>query len=348
ADVVVCSCIGAGGEQLAAASEQCEETGAAAGLTFSTVLIDEATQATEPASLVPLTRGCEQLILVGDQNQLPPTILSRGAAAGGLATSLFARLMLAGVAPVVLARQYRMHPRIAAFPGARFYGGRLASAPRAVDRPTPRGFPWPNAAVPVAFVAVRDDSDGARGLEARGSGGATAEDGGGGATSWCNAREAAAACAVVRALLRGGGGGGDVAPQDVGVITPYAAQVRRGGGRKRTAAPPRAPQPWELIEVRSVDGYQGREKEVIVLSAVRSNRCGAVGFLSDWRRLNVAITRARRGVVIVGDPATLSHDAHWRAYIAWCAENGALMTERDLRRALQQQQQPGGSGDAQQ
>ena len=84
----------------------------------------------------------------------------------------------------------------------------------------------------------------------------------------------------------------------------------------------------QFIEVRTVDGYQGREKELIVVSTVRSNSEGRVGFLSDWRRLNVAITRAGSGLVIVGDSKTLSNDAHWRAFIDWCKENG-VYSEHD-------------------
>ncbi|CAB1117511.1 unnamed protein product [Ectocarpus sp. CCAP 1310/34] len=96
----------------------------------------------------------------------------------------------------------------------------------------------------------------------------------------------------------------------------------RRGGRKRGGI--------GLPEIASVDGYQGREKEVIILSAVRSNRGGRVGFLADWRRLNVAITRARRGVVVVGDPDTLKRDRHWRAFLQWCERRGAAMGEASL------------------
>jgi regulator of nonsense transcripts 1 len=74
-----------------------------------------------------------------------------------------------------------------------------------------------------------------------------------------------------------------------------------------------------------VDGFQGREKEVIVISAVRSNSEGSIGFLKDWRRLNVAVTRAKRGLIIIGDASTLRHDPHWRGLIDYCDEHGCFV-----------------------
>ena len=77
--------------------------------------------------------------------------------------------------------------------------------------------------------------------------------------------------------------------------------------------------------MRSVDGFQGREKEVIIITAVRSNEKGNVGFLNDWRRLNVAITRARSGLIVVGDSRTLQYERNWRAFIAWCKKEGCFI-----------------------
>lgn len=123
ADVVVGSCIAAGNEALDAAFMDSNfERYGGQPLRFSCVIIDESSQATEPSLLVPLTRGASQLILVGDQQQLPPTVLSPTASAGGLAHTPLIRLLQAGITPLTLTTQYRMDPVIAAFPNEYFYG----------------------------------------------------------------------------------------------------------------------------------------------------------------------------------------------------------------------------------
>eukprot|EP00903_Cladosiphon_okamuranus_P006318 g6193.t1 len=385
ADVVVCSCIGAGNDAFVRAIGGDQE-GGFSSIRFSTVVIDEATQATEAAALVPIIRGCQQLILVGDQNQLPPTVICPEAEGGGLGTSLFARLMHAGIKPVLLNRQYRMHPAISDFPSAHFYDGQVSTGIRASDRLAPRGFPWPAPSGPVAFVRVNESGGEAGGggmgvrrgqLESRGGMEAAVQGGSFASatlgTSYCNRREAEAVAFALELILAKG----DVQAEDVGIITPYSAQVRLlqdvvGTSRRSAAAAAAAQEPrkggeWaredeggayngrgasngvgdgargtrrgkrdnkrggiSLPEIASVDGYQGREKEVIILSAVRSNRGGRVGFLADWRRLNVAITRARRGVVVVGDPDTLKKNRHWRAFLQWCERRGATMGETSL------------------
>ena len=132
-----------------------------------------------------------------------------------------------------------------------------------------------------------------------------------------NRDEAGMVLDVVNHLLAGG----DLAPHDIGVISPYNGQVREltrlfesAGGREKG-------QPYFGLEIKSVDGYQGREKEIIVFSTVRANERGEVGFLADYRRLNVAITRAKRGLVLLGHPKTLRHDGTWRSYLDWVEEN---------------------------
>ena len=101
--------------------------------------------------------------------------------------------------------------------------------------------------------------------------------------------------------------GGELRQDDIGIITPYAVQVR--------AIRDNVPTRYDEVEVRTVDGYQGREKEVILFSCVRSNSQGNVGFLSDSRRLNVALTRAKRGLIVIGDPETLRYDEDWAAWL---------------------------------
>ncbi|KXZ45751.1 hypothetical protein GPECTOR_51g737 [Gonium pectorale] len=336
ADVVAATCIGCGEARMQA-------------LRFPVVVLDEATQATEPHSLVPLLGQVQQLVLVGDPQQLPPTVKSREAEQLGLGLPLFERLQLMGLSPLLLDTQYRMHPDIAAFPSAAFYGARLRSAPSPRDRRPPQAFPWPNPKVPVCFIPVR-------GVESRT---AAANDGAtpGGSTgfSYQNDLEASAVAGVVGALLAPGGG--LRGPGDIGIITPYNGQVRclqqlltrgsrlprssAGGGAARPAsflrsspalddddAPGAAAREDAVLEIKSVDGFQGREKEVIVFSAVRSNPDGRLGFVSDPRRLNVAITRAKRGLVVVGNPDTLSTDRLWTRWLRWVESRGCVMEER--------------------
>ena len=102
----------------------------------------------------------------------------------------------------------------------------------------------------------------------------------------------------------------------MGVISPYAGQVRLIRSMMNDEI--------EGLEIKSVDGYQGREKEIIVLSTVRANENGVVGFLSDYRRLNVALTRAKRGLIVVGDDRTLRNDATWASWLDWVSESNLM------------------------
>ncbi len=273
AQVLCCTCIGVGHQLLD-------------GRRFSRVLLDEATQATEPASLVPLVRGARQIVLVGDHRQLPPTVISRRAENGGLRRSLFERLVAMGLEPMLLDTQYRMHPAISDFPNRTFYEGRLVDGIMAAERPNPAGLLWNDWEVPMAFLPVNGD-------ELLSPDGASKE----------NPAEAGWVAKILENLLQAG----DLEEADIGIITPYAGQVRA----IRDALPERN----DSVEVHTVDGYQGREKEVIIFSCVRSNSDGTVGFLSDERRLNVALTRAKRGLIVIGDPDTLRNDQTWASWL---------------------------------
>ncbi len=294
AQIICCTCIGSGADILD-------------NMAFERVLVDEATQATEPAVLVPLTRSCRQLVLVGDHCQLPPTVLSTRAGEEGLGVPLFSRMVACGVPPFMLDTQYRMHPAIAMFPSDLFYGGKMISGVSPPERRPLQGFPWPREEFPVAFVPVNH--------------GVEIDDG----VSKVNEAEAAAACDAVSALLDGGQCG----PADIAVVTPYAAQVRliRRLTKKLVSAPP-------FVEVSSTDGFQGREKEAVVFSAVRSNDFGTVGFVSDWRRVNVSFTRARRGLIVIGNDITLRRGDPdtWMPWLAWADAHGINMDKPGITR----------------
>jgi len=301
AQVICCTCIGSGGDILD-------------NMTFERVLVDEATQATEPAVLVPLTRSCRQLVLVGDHCQLPPTVLSTRAEEEGLGVPLFSRMVACGVPPFMLDTQYRMHPAIAMFPSDLFYGGKLRNGVSPPERRPLAGFPWPREEFPVAFVPVQS------GIEM--------DDG----VSKLNEAEAAAACDAVAALLAGG----QCTVSDIAVVTPYAAQARliRRMTRQLTRAPP-------YVEVSSTDGFQGREKEAVVFSAVRSNSYGTVGFVSDWRRVNVSFTRARRALIVIGNDQTLRRGDPdtWMPWLAWADAHGINMDKPGIPRGRYEPEQ---------
>jgi ATP-dependent RNA/DNA helicase IGHMBP2 len=249
--------------------------------TFDLLVIDEACQTTEPGCWIPLIRSA-RVVLAGDHCQLPPTVLSQDAVREGFGVSLLERLVACYGEQVTrqLKVQYRMHESIMGFSSREFYDEELVAdatvaAHRLCDLPGVQSIPLTEQ--PVQFI----DTAGA-GYEEE-----VEPDG----ESRLNPQEAVLVARKVRALLKAG-----VVPEEVAVIAPYAAQVRRL----------RELLPVSGLEIDSVDGFQGREKEAVVLSLVRSNTEGEIGFLADVRRLNVALTRARRKLLVVGDSATLS------------------------------------------
>ncbi len=266
---------------------------------YDLAVIDEAGQSTEPASWLPLMRA-NKLVLAGDHRQLPATVISPDAAEQGLAVSLMERVADQFGESVcrLLSVQYRMNADIMGFSNAEFYGGLLVAdesvaAHRLCDPPGVTADPWTEK--PVRFI----DTAGA-GFDEE------LEDDSG---SRHNPGEADHVVRCVRRWLAAGVPAGAIA-----VITPYRAQVRKL--RERLADVPD-------VEVDSVDGFQGRENEAVVISLVRSNPAGRIGFLSDTRRTNVAFTRARRALVVIGDSATLSSDAFYLRMIGHMEAIGA-------------------------
>ena len=250
-------------------------------LRFDLVVVDEACQCTEPACWVPLLRAA-RLILAGDHCQLPPTILSNEAAREGFAVSMQERLVKLYGEPLSrrLLVQYRMHGQIMAFSSTEFYEGLLQAHESVVrhrlcDQPGVSEVELTTE--PVLFI----DTSGASYDEEKEPTG----------SSWRNPDEALLAVKKVRDLLDCG-----VQPSDIAVITPYTAQVRLVREQLGNDA----------VDVGSVDGFQGREKEAVIISLVRSNKTNEIGFLKDVRRMNVALTRARRKLIVIGDSATIT------------------------------------------
>lgn len=269
---------------------------------FDLLVIDEACQATEPVCWIPLA-WTDRMVLAGDPCQLPPTVVSVEAARRGLGVSLMERLIDRYAERITrrLDIQYRMHEQIMTFPSREFYQGTLQAHDSVRQHrlsQLPEVMSTPLTEAPVTFI----DTAGAgydEELEPDGE-------------SRLNPQEADLLVQKVRQLLQAG-----VKPADLAVITPYAGQVRLL--RRRLAD-------VEGLEIDSVDGFQGREKEVLVFSLVRSNLEGEIGFLADVRRTNVALTRARRALFVLGDSATLSHHPFYQRLCEYFDSIGAYHT----------------------
>jgi ATP-dependent RNA/DNA helicase IGHMBP2 len=258
---------------------------------FDTTIIDEATQATDPIALVALARS-PRAVLAGDPHQLPPTVLDAEAARRGLGVTAFERLARGGAS--LLVQQHRMHRDIMAFPSASKYENKLVAAPAVAEHRLEDLGALPDPLRPGVFVFV----------DTAGTG--WGEERAGDDPSTSNPSMAARTAAEVRRILSRG-----VRAEDIAVITPYLAQVRL----LRAALD-------SVVEIDTVDGFQGREKEAVVVDLVRSNDDGEIGFLSDTRRMNVALTRARRFLLVVGDSATLAGHSYYAGFLAAVAAHG--------------------------
>jgi ATP-dependent RNA/DNA helicase IGHMBP2 len=262
---------------------------------FDVALVDEATQAIEPVALGAFARA-SVVIMAGDHCQLPPTVLSQRAAERGLAVSLFERLLADHGDPirVMLKEQHRMSTALMAFPSHETYGGELRAHPSVAGRRLTISAPDVGAdqgpVPPVIFV----DTAG-RGFD---------EDQPPGTESFRNSGEAALVVARAVSLVTAG-----LSPTDVAVIAPYSAQVTEL--RARAAAHPELSE----VEIDTVDAFQGREKEAVLVSLTRANATGTIGFLADLRRMNVAITRARAHLFVTGDSGTVSREPYYERFI---------------------------------
>lgn len=266
---------------------------------FDLLVMDEAGQCTESSAWIPIQRA-DRVVLGGDHCQLPPTVLSPEAAAQGYEKSLMERLVALYGSEVtgMLRVQYRMHERIMGFSSQEFYGGQLEAHPSVAQHTLLDLSPGLGAAAePLLFI----DTAGAGFQEEEAS-----ESG-----SRRNSQEAALLYGAVLQLIEGG-----LAPAAIAVISPYAAQVKLL--RERLS---------ELgVEADTIDGFQGREKEAVLISLVRSNDEQEIGFLRETRRLNVALTRAKRRLFVVGDSATLSVHPFFQDFLAYCESQSSYQS----------------------
>ena len=271
---------------------------------FTTLFIDEAAQALEAACWIAIEKA-DRVVLAGDHQQLPPTIKCLEAAREGLDQTLMQTIAVNKPEVVSLLNlQYRMNETIMRFPSRWFYHDQLKAAPEVRERgilewDTP--IVWTNTAGCEYLEHQQEES-----------------------LSRINKREAELLVLQLQVYIENISKERVLEEQiDFGVISPYKAQVyylRSLIKRNAFFKPFR-----KLITIHTVDGFQGQERDVILISLVRANEAGQIGFLNDLRRMNVAITRARMKLIIIGDASTLSHHPFYRKLYQYIQEKGKVI-----------------------
>ncbi|GAB1224739.1 hypothetical protein ENUP19_0217G0005 [Entamoeba nuttalli] len=250
---------------------------------FFASIVDEAAQSLEPETLAGII-NVRKAILIGDIQQLQPICLSTEAREAGFQKSMFERFMAnTQIKRTMLKTQYRMHPAISEFSNKMFYSSKLENGVSSEDRFCDRIINFfPDYTNPIMFINCD-------GTEQYGSSG----------TSYNNAGEVQIIQEVVEKLLNNG-----IEENEIGIISPYQAQQELISQNVSTK-----------IKVANIDGFQGNEKDYIIFSCVRSNQTLGVGFVNDYKRLNVALTRAKSGLIIIGNIQTLITSKVWNMLI---------------------------------
>ena len=266
---------------------------------FETVVIDEAAQCVELSALIPLKYGCAKCVLVGDPQQLPPTVFSKEAANFKYEQSLFVRMQSNHKDAVhLLDTQYRMHPEISSFPSHTFYSGLLRDGP---DMAKQRTRPWHAADLtgPFQFFDVQGEHSVGRGGH-----------------SLVNQAEVRVAIKLYRRLTK------DFKidfTRKIGIITPYKSQVRELKSQFRANF---GDEIVGNIEFSTTDAFQGRESEIIIFSCVRASPTKGIGFLQDIRRMNVGLTRAKSSLWVLGNSESLVRGRYWEKLVKHAQNNG--------------------------
>ncbi|CAM9411329.1 unnamed protein product [Chrysoparadoxa australica] len=270
---------------------------------FQVVVVDEAAQAVELSTLIPLRLGTSRCVLVGDPQQLPATVFSQASKASQYDRSLFQRLEHCDHEVHLLDTQYRMHPAISAFPRRAFYGSQLQDGPNVKLIEYTRFFHQYVAFQPFVFMDLKRS-----GMERS-------------SASYGNPAEAALAVNIYQTLCRMPTT--QLVTGNVGVITPYREQVKV---LKRHFQAALGPGYREEVQISTVDGFQGKEKDVIIVSCVRAEGSHGIGFLADVRRMNVALTRAKYGMFVIGHAQSLRINPKWSELLDDASRAGALVT----------------------
>lgn len=269
-------------------------------LTYPTVFIDEAGQALEPACWIPVLKA-QKVVLAGDHNQLPPTIKSQEAARQGLVVTLLEKCVkLYPESVVMLEEQYRMHEKIMEFSSGQFYQHKLKAHPSVAEHLLFEGD------LPLVFV----DTAGC-GFEEQTEG-----------VNISNPEEAAFLFRHLTSLMP------DLEAHytldsfpSIGIISPYRQQIHLL--KEQMLHSPALQLYKERITINTIDSFQGQERDIIYISLTRSNSDSRIGFLSEIRRMNVAMTRARKKLIVIGDSATLSQTPFYADFISYAEQIGA-------------------------
>ena len=285
------------------------------GMKFATLFIDEAAQALEAACWIAIAKA-GRVVLAGDHCQLPPTIKCLDAIKGGLATTLMERIVESNPQVVTLLQvQYRMNDDIMRFSSEWFYGGKVQSAPQVKYRSI-LDYDTPMTWIDTAKLDIEAHEELVGETYGR-----------------INRVEAHLTIDTLQHYFERLGKHHVLDERlDVGIISPYRAQVqylRRLVRKSEFFKPFR-----HLISVNTVDGFQGQERDIIVISMVRQNDDGQIGFLRDLRRMNVAITRARMKLFIMGDSTTLTRHPFYRKLYSYIKDLGEKEEERNEKSQL--------------
>ncbi|QJX48736.1 AAA family ATPase [Hymenobacter taeanensis] len=286
-------------------------------LNYETVFIDEAAQALEPGCWIPITKA-NRVVLAGDHQQLPPTVKSEKAAQGGLRETLFEKCIKRQPDTArMLEVQYRMHEQIMEFSSEQFYEGRLKAAPSVAHADLPD---YDLRFAPDMAVEFLDTAG--FGFQE-----ITIEE----SRSTANPEEADLLLKRLSQLLE---------PYDqaeheadlltIGVIAPYRAQINYLKDAVEENDELVGLLEHRMLSIGTVDSFQGQERDIIAISLTRSNTQGEIGFLSDIRRMNVGMTRARRKLLLVGDSSTLGSHPFYKAFLDYVESIGAYRTAWEL------------------